>query len=160
MIWQVQLDPAMCAASVHARLPRRLGRRTPLSNPQHRLHPAKQRKVMGLLQSLAEATAIMSGELRDTEPTPIHSFIVPCRASVARLLATSSTRLWSFRKEPVRWRCPGKWSSWLAWPSWLISLLRHFAPVFSARVGRYTPGLLAGAMPAPGPRTVTSCLRL
>src|SRR3954449_5266075 len=72
MIWQVQLDPAMCAASVHARLPLRLGRRTPLSNPQHRLHPAKQRKVMGLLESLAEATAIMSGELRDTEPTPVH----------------------------------------------------------------------------------------
>src|SRR4051794_24420224 len=88
MIWQVQLDPAMCAASVHARLPRRLGRRTPLSNPQHRLHPAKQRKAMGLLESLAEATAIMSGELRDTEPTPVHSFIVPCRASAARLLAT------------------------------------------------------------------------
>src|SRR3982751_6264600 len=48
----------------------------------------------------------------------------------------------------------------LAGLAWLISLLRHFAPVFSARVGRYTHGLLAGAMPAPGPRTVTSCLRL
>src|SRR3954471_20887888 len=88
MIWQVQLDPAMYAASVHARRPRRLGHRVPLRHPQHRLHPAKQRKVMGLLESLAEATAIMSGELRDTEPTPVHFFIVPCRASVARLMAT------------------------------------------------------------------------
>src|SRR3954464_4427188 len=88
MIWQVQLDPAMYAASVHARRPRRLGHRVPLRHPQHRWNPAKQRKVMGLLESLAEATAIMSGELRDTEPTPVHFFIVPCRASVARLMAT------------------------------------------------------------------------
>src|SRR4051812_21532374 len=88
MILQVQLDPALYAASVHARLPRRLGHRAPLSNPQHRLNPAKQRKVMGLLESLAEATPIMSGELRDTEPTPVHFLIVPCRASVASLMAT------------------------------------------------------------------------
>src|SRR3954451_19134600 len=83
MILQVQLDPALYAASVHARLPRRLGHRAPLSNPQHRLHPAKQRKVMGLLQSLAEATAIMSGELRDTEPTPIHFFLDGSTLAVA-----------------------------------------------------------------------------
>jgi hypothetical protein len=88
MILPVQLDPAIYAASVYARLPRRLGHRVPLRHPQHRLHPAKQKKVMGLSQSLAEATAILSGELRDTEPTPIHFLIVPYPASVAKLRAT------------------------------------------------------------------------
>src|SRR3954454_20909127 len=111
MILQVQLDPALHAASVHARLPRRLGHRAPLSNPQHRLNPAKQRKVMGLLESLAEATAIMSGELRDTEPTPVHFFIVPCRASVARLMATyldlSQTLVAGWNKRgPARYNRP------------------------------------------------------
>src|SRR3982750_2695900 len=88
MILKQQFNPRLSAGSVTPAPPRPPGHRPPRRHPQHCWNPAKQRKVMGLLESLAEATAIMSGELRDTEPTPVHFFIVPCRASVARLMAT------------------------------------------------------------------------
>ena len=45
-------------------------------------------------------------------------------------------------------------------PSRLASVILTFAPLFSARVWPQAQALLAGAILAPGKRTVTSCLRI
>src|SRR3954447_13357217 len=81
------------------------------------------------------------------------AFSTFCRFSPAH-------RLWPFRKEPVRWRWPGKWSCLLFLPSLFASVLSAFAPLFSPRVWLHAQVLLLGAILAPGKRTVTSCLRV